>query len=57
MRVAPSASRAYVKVWRMADFFKPSLPVLLVVLLTGLAWRAWLSSEMKALVGWRKSVF
>jgi hypothetical protein len=41
----------------MADFFKPSLPVLLVVLLTGFAWRAWLSSEMKALVGWRKSVF
>ena len=57
MRVATSSRRAYVKVWRMADFFKPSLPVLPVVSLTGLAWRAWLSSEMKAPVGWRKSVF
>jgi hypothetical protein len=41
----------------MADFLKPSLPVLLVVLLTGLAWRAWLSSEMKAPPVWRKSLF
>jgi hypothetical protein len=41
----------------MADFFRSGLPVLPVLLLTGLAWRAWLSSEMKAPVGWRRSVF
>jgi hypothetical protein len=41
----------------MANLFKPGLPVLLVVLLTGLAWRVWLSSGMKVPAGRRTSVF
>jgi hypothetical protein len=41
----------------MVDFFRPGLPVLLVVLPMVRAWRLWLNSEPKTLVGWRKSVF
>jgi hypothetical protein len=41
----------------MVDFFRPSLPVLLVVLPIVLAWRAWLNSDPKTLAGWRKPVF
>jgi hypothetical protein len=41
----------------MVDFFRPGLPVLLVVLPIVLAWRVWLNSDPKTLVGWRKPVF
>jgi hypothetical protein len=41
----------------MVDFFRPGLPVLLIVLPILLAWRAWLNSDPKTLVGWRKPAF
>lgn len=41
----------------MVDFFRPGLPVLLVVLPIVLAWGLWLNSDPKTLVGWRKPVF
>ena len=41
----------------MVEFFRPGLPVLLVVLPIVLAWRVWVNSDPEMLVGWRKPVF
>src|SRR5580704_14595542 len=41
----------------MADGLKHALPVLVVLLLISLAWRAWLFSERNLLAVWRRKTF